>query len=59
MILETQHMSWFKRLIKRMDYGDNNDDSIEPSHGHTMLGAMSRVQLTINLKWEVQGNART
>ena len=43
-------MSWFKRLIKRMDYGDNNDDSIEPSHGHTMLGAMSKVWFVINLK---------
>ena len=43
-------MSWFKRLIKRMDYGDHNDGSIEPSHGHTMLGAMSKVWFVINLK---------
>ena len=43
-------MSWFKRLIKSMDYGDNNPDSPEPSHGHTTLGAMSKVWFVINLK---------
>ena len=59
MMLEAYHMSWFKGLIKILDYGDNNHYSHDPSHGYTMLGAMSRVQLTINLKWEVQGNAST
>ena len=50
MILEASHISWFKCLIKSMDYADNNHDSSEPSHGHTMLGAISKVWFVINLK---------
>ena len=50
-------MSWFKGLIKSLDYDNNNHHSRDPSHGHTTLGAMAKVWFATKLKREDQGNS--